>query len=283
MTVVRPVEQLRFTHDETDYCWYETALDVPPGPQSTGYLALEGFGDVAHVFVDGMLVGTTARPMPEQGSFFDGPGQRQHLHVDVAPGMHRLAIMCCALGLRKEDWNVGDRHYNLAEERKGIWGDVTWNGELLRGTWTIMPGLVGERLGAHGNARAFVRWRPSGDGGRGKALVWWCASFDCPSVDWPLALDLFGMTKGMVWLNGRCLGRYWLAPAVCRTRDWLAPPISHSGMEAPTQRLYHLPREWLETHNTLALFEELGGDPTLITLRAIGHVRAAARDSEASS
>lgn len=34
--------------------------------------------------------------------------------------------------------------------------------------------------------------------------------FDGPSGTDPVALDLSSMGKGMVWINGQAIGRYWV-------------------------------------------------------------------------
>ena len=37
------------------------------------------------------------------------------------------------------------------------------------------------------------------------------ATFDAPSGDEPLAMDMGSMGKGQVWINGRSIGRHWPA------------------------------------------------------------------------
>ncbi|MGZ3682092.1 MAG: hypothetical protein ACXVDI_26330, partial [Ktedonobacterales bacterium] len=81
-----------------------------------------------------------------------------------------------------------------------------------------------------------------------------------------LALDMSGMSKGIAWLNGRCIGRYWLTPATGQTDSKLADPVHDDRAGEPTQRYYHLPLEWLRDDNVLVLFEELGGDPASMRL-----------------
>ena len=42
---------------------------------------------------------------------------------------------------------------------------------------------------------------------------------------------------------------------------WVLNMVSHNpDVKQPTQRYYHLPLEWLRDHNTLVIFEEVGGD-----------------------
>lgn len=90
--------------------------------------------------------------------------------------------------------------------------------------------------------------------------------------DEPLALDMSSMGKGQVWINGQSIGRYWTAYATgncqgCHYAGSYRPPKCQLGCGQPTQRWYHVPRAWLKpTDNSLVLFEELGGDPTRISL-----------------
>jgi len=154
----------------------------------------------------------------------------------------------------------------MADERKGLWGKVRWNGRPIKGPWRMRPGLVGERLNLMGDGGALARWKPVARGRRTRPLAWYRAAFDRPGGTGPLVLDLGGMTKGLAWVNGRCLGRYWLAPAAGDRQEWLARWTRKTPADQPTQRYYHVPREWLGDRNTLVLFDELGGDPSGVAL-----------------
>ncbi|MDF2628179.1 MAG: glycoside hydrolase family 35 [Symbiobacteriaceae bacterium] len=109
-------------------------------------------------------------------------------------------------------------------------------------------------------------WVP-GAAAAGQPLRWWKATFDRPTGDAPLALDLGSMNKGLAWVNGRCIGRYWLIPGTGETEPWVKPPVEDDWVGQPTQRYYHVPADWLKPEgNLLVLFEEAGGDPTAIRL-----------------
>lgn len=266
----QPVEQLALTHDTTDYCWYTAQLTVPSADADapSGTLTIRGVADVVHVFVDGQLKATSQTPIEARGPL-DGPHFTQSFALDLPPGEHDLALLCCALGLIKGDWMLGDT--NMAEERKGIWGDVSWNDTPLSGPWTLRPGLAGEHMALYGAGGALAHWASGQDAQdtRNRPLTWWRAAFQRPqglSDENGLALDMRGMNKGIAWLNGRCIGRYWLTPATGQTDSWLADPVRDDRVGEPTQRYYHLPLEWLRDDNVLVLFEELGGDPASMRL-----------------
>lgn len=252
-----PIEQLKLTNDETDYCWYSTSLDV--GRDGTGTLLLDGVADVVHVFVDGELLATSATPLTEDRGPIDGDGFRQSFALKLTPGRHQLDILCCAIGLIKGDWALGNQ--NMVNERKGLWRAGLWNGAPL-GPWTMRTGLVGEQQGlpakgiAGGSAVAPV----------GRPLQWFTCSFDRPTGDGPFAIDLTPMGKGMAWVNGKCLGRYWQAPAKGNRGVYLDGMIVEASRGIAPQVLYHVPAEWLQASNRLVLFEEIWGDPQRIVL-----------------
>ena len=81
------------------------------------------------------------------------------------------------------------------------------------------------------------------------------------------ALNLTTMWKGVAYVNGFMLGRYWLEAGSCQGS--CAPPIKNghcymhwSECGQPTQTLYHVPTSVLKsTGNLVVLFEESGVPP----------------------
>ncbi|MFA5863338.1 MAG: beta-galactosidase [Phycisphaerae bacterium] len=263
ITVNVPVEQLTFTLDKTDYCRYSTNFAVSPHHAGAGELRLTGVADFVYVYVDEKLVAWTANPLVEERGPMSGPNFTQSFPLNLKAGTHELSLLCCGLGLIKGDWLIGGE--NMVNERKGLWGKVTWKDLPIGGPWQIQPGLAGERWRVFEEAGDLVPWKKKA--GRSKPLSWWRTLFDRPKGLGPWTLDLQGMNKGLVWLNGRCLCRYWLAPAVGQTPERLKQQgIQDIGTGKPTQRYYHVPADWLNDHNTLVLFEEMGGDPLSIKL-----------------
>ncbi len=245
----RPVEQLLLTNDDSDYCWYETKL-----PGGEGELRIDGAGDVLYVFVDGKLVAVS--PVPTE----DRTGERfkASFLLKLKPGRRDFAILACALGMIKGDWSLGNR--NMAEEKKGIWGQVTWRGRELPGPWTTSPFLVGESARLFAEGAVVAKWSKATKSLASKPLRWHRATFKRPAGNSPLALDLGGMTKGLAWLNGKCIGRYWLVSGADAAQPWMKAFVSLANVGEPSQRYYHLPKDWLADVNTITLFEEVGGD-----------------------
>ncbi len=255
-----PVDQLALTKDRSDYCWYTTSFTLA-APVDTLRFTLDGYGDLAHCFVDGRLVATTAdhAPREERGFFDDQNFKRVLVLPSLAAGEHTLALLGIGLGLIKGDWVIG--HHNMVHERKGIWGQVLLDDVALPGPWRQQPMLRGEAARIWGEGGALVAWSPMPTESR--PLTWWRGMFAQPVPDAPLLLDLVGMTRGLIWLNGQCVGRYW---TVAGQRASLVPRYANPVSTSPTQRAYALPAACLRPLNQLVLFDELGGDPTAIQL-----------------
>ncbi len=261
----KPADCLSLIATDTDYCWYSTSLDLGGQNDTQGELIIQGVGDIAHVFIDGAFVGRTPLPLPENRGPFTGDIFTLSLPLSLNGPRHRIDILTVSLGCVKGEWMLGGS--NLVEERKGIWGDVLWKGEPLPGPWRISPGLRGERRMWYDDSRDFDKWREDEQRFLNQPLIWWKAFFSPGECSEPVYVDLSGMKKGTLWLNGRCLCRYWLIKAE-PVSGWLdESPVKSHGIGEPTQRMYLLPFEWLRPDmNNLVLFEEIGGNPRNIRI-----------------
>ncbi len=111
---------------------------------------------------------------------------------------------------------------------------------------------------------AFAKWEPPHETmfdtvaksrlGEQDGPVWWRSEFNLEAgTDAPLWLDLSGMTKGQLYLNGENVGRYFVATA--------------SGERVEPGGPVWLPAPWLrEGINELMLFDEHGGNPSKVRL-----------------
>jgi len=102
-------------------------------------------------------------------------------------------------------------------------------------------------------------------------LRWYRTRFDLSrdelSDPAPWAVDAAELGKGMLWINGRCLGRYWLIVGRDEITDHRTNPlIQLAPPGVATQRCYHVPREWLAASNDLVIFEEQGAEPHEVRL-----------------
>ncbi len=106
---------------------------------------------------------------------------------------------------------------------------------------------------------AFAKWEPPADDAfepvsrsamrSAGAPTWWRCAFKVKDPLDALFLDVSGLTKGQLFLNGRNLGRYFVATS--------------TGKKVPPQSRHHLPTPWLRAGepNDILIFDEHGAAP----------------------
>ncbi|ALE05743.1 beta-galactosidase [Arthrobacter sp. ERGS1:01] len=158
---------------------YRTRIDAA----GTAVLGIEEVRDRAQVFLNRQGVGTLSRDHHERA----------------------LALPFGASGTLEilvEDQGRVNYGHRLGE-KKGLIGEVTINGEAIL-DWDLLPldlnniGEVAAHLGGQSPERPVAL--------AGPAFAY--ATFDRTEVS-DLFLDTSGWGKGVVWINGFCLGRYW--------------------------------------------------------------------------
>jgi hypothetical protein len=260
-----PIEQLTLTRDHTDYCWYSTTAAADKAGDRE--LVIPYGGDYFYVYLDGKLVAQTVAPLledrgpitpedpahPRVNIHPDNPfvkdGYRHAFHLaGISEGKHRIEILATALGMIKGDWMI-ESPMNF--ERKGIWEGVLLNGSPLTG-WEMTPFLAGEK-------KKLVEKSEAGEWSAletAEPLTWYRSTFRLSpqelAQDADFRLNTAGLGKGMLFVNGRGLGRHWL--------------IESPGTGQPTQQYYHLPKSWLREENTLIVFEEQPVTPAKVAI-----------------
>lgn len=149
---------------------------IPAGPAAP--LAIERVADFGHVFLDGRPAGVLDRRRPQ--SRFILPERKADATLDIlVEPMGRV--------------NFG-REMN---DPKGLHAPVKLGGKELKG-WEIFRLPLGDDAPSN---LAFDRKKPAGP-------AFWRIGFDLDKTG-DTFLDLRGWGKGVFWLNGRCLGRFW--------------------------------------------------------------------------
>jgi len=265
---LEPIEQLSLTNDGTDYCWYSTTAQVTePGSQE---IVIPYGGDFFYLYIDGKLAATSKLPLSEDrgaitpedpahprivANISEKDHQNGFRHVFTLPtltaGPHRIDLLATAVGMIKGDWQIASP---MNFERKGIWEGVLLNGQPLH-NWTMRPGLAGEQRMLPNRPDA-VAWRSVTDS---RPLRWYKTSIAVPANllggSTVFRLDAAGLGKGMIWVNGRAVGRHWLIEA--------ASPAG-----TPSQRYYHIPADWLQPSNAIVILEEQAASPANVQLQA---------------
>ncbi|KAJ9167950.1 hypothetical protein P3X46_019537 [Hevea brasiliensis] len=275
------LEQINVTRDATDYLWYMTDVKIDPdeGFLKSGQnplLTIFSAGHSLHVFINGQLSGTV------YGSL-NNPKLTFSQNVKLTAGINKISLLSVAVGLQ----NVG---VHFEKWNTGVLGPVTLKGlnggttDLSGWKWSYKIGLKGEALNLHTvTGSSSVDWMEGKVIAKKQPLTWYKTTFDAPEGNDPLALDMSGMGKGQIWVNGQSIGRHWpgyIARGSCSDCNYAGTyddKKCRSNCGEPSQRWYHVPRSWLNpSGNLLVVFEEWGGDPSGISLvkRTTGSVCA---------
>lgn len=186
-------------------------VTLPAGP--AGKLEAANARDLAWVFVGGRLVGTMDT-------------RYRRFSVDI-PARSRDTVVEILL------YTIARVNFGMeVHDRKGLQGPV-----MLRTSKTKVQELKGWEIraidfGADGELPP-LRWQPK----RVAGPAFWRGSFDAAAPA-DTFLDMSSWGQGIVWINGRCLGRYWSI--------------------GPTQTMY-LPGPWMKAgHNEVVVLDLTG-------------------------
>ncbi|XP_010921989.1 beta-galactosidase 8 isoform X1 [Elaeis guineensis] len=256
------LEQINTTRDISDYLWYSISINVNEEAKEV-FLHIGSLGHAALLFINKRLEGFGYGDHDDANFTIDK-------QIKLNQGNNSLELLSMMVGL----------------QNYGPWFDIAGAGiylvtldaveDLSVREWTYQVGTEGEYLGLdnvnHANSSV---WSSGNLLPTNQSLIWYKTSFTPPEGNGPLALNLSSMGKGQAWVNGQSIGRYWpayLSPSTGCSEgcDYRGPYDSNKCLKScgqPAQILYHIPRSWVHPgKNLLVLHEELGGDPTKITI-----------------
>ncbi|KAL0454083.1 UNVERIFIED_CONTAM: Beta-galactosidase 13 [Sesamum latifolium] len=246
-----PKELYSFTKDVSDYAWYSTSIkldarDLPMRPDVRPGLHIASLGHALLAFVNGEYVGFEHGSNVEKSHIFRKP-------VNLKPGDNDITLLAMTVGFPNsgaymEKRFAGPRAVTLEGLMSGTL-DITNN------QWGNQVGVNGEKVPVYTEEGAkTVKWVPFA--GTPSPVTWYKTYFDAPEGTNPVALRMMSMAKGMVWVNGQSIGRYWVS--------------YNSPLGRPTQEEYHIPRAFLKPKNNLiVVFEETGGNPEKIDILVV--------------
>ena len=174
--VLQTLETLSQT---TGFLLYRTTLEGP----MEGELALGSVKDRVYVLMDGKLQGISGRST--NGSA---------ITLKIPEGSHRLDLLVENMGRI----NYGSQ---IMEERKGLTGPIQFAGKEL-GPF--------EQVGLPMQAPPIGKYEEIKEGKTFGSGTLYRGKFKIGSAS-DTFLDMRGFGRGMVWFNGRNLGRYWQA------------------------------------------------------------------------
>ncbi|KAI0531014.1 hypothetical protein KFK09_000563 [Dendrobium nobile] len=252
------LEQMAATKDSTDYLWYLTRYNKTSG-NLNNMIHVDSLAHVTHAFVNNEYVGTV------HGSHGSRDAIILNKAISLNNGQNDISLLSVMVGLPNSGAYLEHRVAGLRRVR--ISNSKDQFKDLSNNQWTYQVGLSGEKSNVFTEQGTKVTDWKTFESFPNQPLLWYMTRFDAPLGDEPLALNLIGMGKGEVWINGQSIGRYWVS--------------FKTPKGVPSQSLYHVPRSFLKpSRNLLVLFEEMGGNPSTITLEAISVTGICGRVSE---
>ncbi|KHN33673.1 Beta-galactosidase 13 [Glycine soja] len=243
-----PAELYSLLKDTTDYAWYTTSFelsqeDMSMKPGVLPVLRVMSLGHSMVAFVNGDIVGTAHGTHEEKSFEFQTP-------VLLRVGTNYISLLSSTVGL--PDSGAYMEHRYAGPKSINILGLNRGTLDLTRNGWGHRVGLKGEGKKVFSEeGSTSVKWKPLGAVPR--ALSWYRTRFGTPEGTGPVAIRMSGMAKGMVWVNGNNIGRYWMS--------YLSP------LGKPTQSEYHIPRSFLNPQdNLLVIFEEEARVPAQVEI-----------------
>ncbi|KAJ0077209.1 hypothetical protein Patl1_36031 [Pistacia atlantica] len=247
-----PLELFGLTKDTTDYAFYATSInlgwrDLPMKQDTAPVLMVASLGHSLLAFVNGEYVGCGHGSHIDKSFVFQRP-------INLKPGVNSIVILGGLVGL--PDSGVYMEKRFAGPRSVEILGLNTGTLDLTNNHWGHQVGLEGERIRVYSEEGLNkMKWRKLED--KRPALSWFKTTFDAPEGDKSVAIRMNTMGKGMIWINGKSIGRYWVS--------YLSP------LGEPTQSEYHVPRSFLKPTDNLmvVLEEEEGGKPEEIQIELV--------------
>ncbi|KAI8025515.1 Beta-galactosidase 13 [Camellia lanceoleosa] len=240
-----PLELYSLTKDTSDYAWYSTSIrfdrrDLPMRSDINPVLQIANLGHSMVAFVNGEYIGFGHGSNIEKNFVFTKS-------VVLKPGFNHISLLGATVGFPNSGANMEKRFAGVRAVT--IQGLNAGTLDVTNNYWGHEVGIKGEKLQVYTEeGLSKVKWSQAKESGIGPPVTWYKTYFDAPEGNNPVALRLSSMGKGMAWVNGKSIGRYWT--------NYLSP------LGQPAQSEYHVPRAFLKLgKNLLVLFEESGGKP----------------------
>ncbi|XP_074580916.1 beta-galactosidase 11-like [Curcuma longa] len=252
------LELFNMTKDTSDYLWYTTSFrleqdDMPRRRSIRPVLLVSNLGHGMHAFVNGRNLDITISSVytSQHGTNIE-KSFVFHQPINLTRGNNHIALLGLTVGMPDSGSYLETRIAGV--HTVVIQGLNTGTLDLSHTGWGHQVGLIGEKLEIFTEEGAqTVQWTEAKNH---MQITWYKRYFDAPSGMDPIALDMTSMGKGMVWINGQSIGRYWVS--------------YQNPLGEPSQSVYHVPRSWLKPKdNLMVVFEESGGTPENIAIMIV--------------
>ncbi|XP_076883903.1 beta-galactosidase 6-like [Bidens hawaiensis] len=259
------LEQISTTKDTSNFLWYSTSIEADE--KKDAFLFIQSLGHAALVFLNKKVLAFGY-------GYHDDASFNISEKISLEPGNNTLDIINMLIGVQNYGpWFdvMGAGLYSvILADLKNTKKDYSSN------KWTYQVGTEGESLGLDKTDLAnSSMWTHGASLPINQSLIWYKSTFTAPEGKGPISLNLASMGKGQAWVNGQCIGRYWstyLSPSTgctdhCDYRGTYDAKKCQKKCGQPAQVLYHVPRTWVHAgENLLVLHEEIGGDPSKISV-----------------
>ncbi|KAI3802823.1 hypothetical protein L1987_30966 [Smallanthus sonchifolius] len=275
-TVCKLIDQ-KVANDVSDYLWYMTRVKIDehdPIWSDDMRLRVNCTGQVLHTFVNGDYLGK------QYATKYGTVNYVFERKVKLKPGFNQITLLSAT---------VGFQHYGAKFDviENGVSGPVEIIGR--KGNQRVIKDLSSHKWSYKAGLNSIDRYNKllnvnSSDWQSNKLptqrkMTWYKTTFKAPLGTDPVSLDLEGLGKGHAWVNGKSIGRYWpsniardsnCTEKACdyRGKYYFTKCVRHCGI--PTQKWYHVPRSFLaDGENELVLFEEFGGNTSLVNFQTV--------------
>ncbi|KAL3532020.1 hypothetical protein ACH5RR_005541 [Cinchona calisaya] len=282
------LDQKTVTNDTSDYLWYMTTVDLDESDPIWGRevtLKLHTTGHIIHAFFNRKHIGSK---YAQNGHFefdFEAIGKVKH-------GTNTITLLSATVGLQ----NYGAHYDHISNGILGPIKLVAPNNEemdLSKNKWGYKVGLNGIEERQLFLDTEHRKWRGPENLPVNRMFIWYKTSFDTPSADEPVVLNLEDMGKGTAWVNGNNIGRYWTSyfsdkngcDSKCDYHGSYYSSKCQTNCGTPSQKWYHIPRSFLnkDGKNNLVLFEEFGGNPENVRVQTVSLVKICAFAEEGNT
>ncbi|CAL5408724.1 unnamed protein product [Camellia sinensis] len=268
------VEQINTTKDTSDFLWYTTSINMNENAKlgQDVFLLIESLGHAALVFVNKKVVGFGYGNHDDPTFLFKEA-------VNLDSGNNTLDVLSMMIGLQ----NYGP-WYDIqgAGITSVILSDLKNTNKSLSSTaWTYQVGLEGEYLGLDNiNLANSSLWTQGNAFPINQSLIWYKDKQELENLELtvcrdsranPLSMGPCPQFCFMPIQNLMCIsygvlstfGQAWNCDYRGNYDSFKC--LKYCGQ--PAQTLYHIPRTWVHSgENLLVLHEELGGDPSKISV-----------------
>eukprot|EP00871_Galdieria_phlegrea_P005283 jgi/Galph1/5756/GphlegSOOS_G4373.1 len=267
---------------ETDYCWFTCEASLPIKKScwvKRGLLKIEA-ADIVHVFLNSQYMGSTLTFSDERFAK-DKNGFLQMIPLYAAQDLFiedssvsdcltfHLSLLVCSLGMIKGEFQLWS-NANMRDEKKGIFCQPTIELELSTGEERLVVQAVCNKEW-HCHPLLFeknpTRYKPMVPPLSIGPRIYETNLIieNLSELTYGLVLDVRCMTKGLLYWNDFCLGRYWITPTdITEDRSIRNSPIEEQKNSLFTQQYYFVPKGIIQEQNSLKIFEELYGQPESI-------------------